>query len=106
VATSKSLGWVLDNVESLPWQHALYLRSDRPWTLDTPVLVLDPDDANDDEDEPTEARLAGLRYALGIQDVRGVIENARQQRPASTQDDLLRALIYYFEHDAFIDFSR
>ena len=106
MAATKPLGWILDNVGSVPWGHALYLSPNEPWTLDTPALVLNPDDASDDEEEPEEARAAGLRYALGIQDVKGVADNARQQRKEATTGDLLRALRYYYDHDAFIDFGQ
>ena len=33
-----------------------------------------------------------------------VVENARQQRLDLTSHDLLRAFLYYYERDAFIEF--
>ena len=98
--TARTLSSVLEQVESLPWDFALYLPK-QPWGLETPALILDPDDCEDDQEEPAEARARGFRYALGVQDVKGVVENARQQRPAIDTPGLLQAMQYYYDHDAY-----
>jgi hypothetical protein len=43
----------------------------------------------------------GFRYALGVQDVKGVVANARQQRPAIDTLGLLQAMQHYYDHDAY-----
>lgn len=103
--TSTTLGWVLDHAASLPWDHAIYLPSEERWTLTTRCLVLNPDDCADNEGEPAEARARGLRYALGVQDVKGIVDNARQQSVHLSAEDLFGSFLYYYDHDAFIDLS-
>ena len=96
------LGDVLASVDTLPWNFALYMPQSAQWNLETTSAVLDPDDAADDEEEPRFARDRGLKYALGIQDVQGVVKNARAQKPDVDLQGLLEALRYYFDHDAFL----
>ena len=71
-------------------------------TLDTLALVVDLDEG-EEELEAVESR-TGFRYALGLRNVRQVVTNARLQRQRATSADLLRAFLYYLDHDAFIDF--
>ncbi|RGE19262.1 hypothetical protein [Leucobacter sp. wl10] len=99
-----TLAEVLRTAAVLPWDHALYVSAGAgALTEETPVLVWDVDDVVDDgSDLPAAARALGYEYLIGIQDVRGVVENARAQRPAPTIADLLAALRYYVAHDAFI----
>lgn len=102
-----SLRAVLRDAEKLPWQHALYLPSGAGWTLDSVAIVWDPDDVDnpgDDESVPEPAARLGLRYVLSIHDLRGTVRNARAQLGDCSDEDLLRALVHYFERDAFIAF--
>src|SRR5262249_16017233 len=105
-ASLTTLGRVLENVESFPWEHALYLPQGEAWSLGTRAMVLNPDDSDADEGAPSEAQASGLVYALDLQSVRGVVDNARQQRPKATHEELLRAFLYYYDHDAFVLFQR
>jgi len=98
-----TIGAVLKSIHELPWNHALYLPSGETWLLSTKCAVLDPDDCEDEEEEPAFARESGLGYALGIQDVRGVVENARQQKPDIDLATLLQSLRYYYDNDAFME---
>jgi hypothetical protein len=77
-----------------------------PWTLDTPGMVLDPNDVADDaDDEPPQAKAAGLYYTLGIRDTCGVRENLEQQRGGASRDLelFLRAFDHYVRRDAFLE---
>ncbi|CAI3926179.1 unnamed protein product [Commensalibacter communis] len=38
--------------------------------------------------------------------IEDIIENAKAQLTASSQDDLFKELIYYYENDVFIVFSK
>jgi hypothetical protein len=98
-----TIGAVIKASHHLPWSHALYLPRGEVWLLSTKCAVLDPDDCEDEEEEPALARENGLSYALGIQDVRGVVENAKQQDPDIDLATLLKALRYYYDHDAFME---
>jgi hypothetical protein len=97
---------VLLNSESYVWSDALFLMKDENWTLDSKCTVLDPDDVEDDVDEePRFAAENNMRYALSIQDIQSIVENARQQNDQCTENDLLQAFLYYFKNDAFIEFD-
>jgi hypothetical protein len=45
-----------------------------------------------------------MKYALSLSQVGEIVENARDQRDGLTGEELLRAFLYYFDHDAFIRF--
>ena len=96
------LGYVLHNIERFSWSDDLYLPPDQPWEERTPCAVLDTSELDEGE-EPELARSLGLAYALTVQDVRGIVGNVRELVPQPTTGQLLAALKYYYEHDAFID---
>jgi hypothetical protein len=90
-------------IESLPWDHALYLLIAGSWDEQSVSAVLDPDETENDQEEPAAARERGLRYALDIATVRDVVLNIQEQHPTVDLALLLRALIHYYEHDAFLN---
>ncbi|WP_257819108.1 DUF7716 domain-containing protein [Burkholderia glumae] len=99
------LGDVLRNVSEFPWNHALYMPHGVDWTASTACAVLDPDDF-ENEANPERPKFAiehSLHYALGIQVVQSIVENARLQRPDATVPDLVEAFIFYYDNDAYID---
>lgn len=49
---------------------------------------------------------ASLRELLSVQDVQGIVSNARQQLPSATSEQLVEALQYDVLKDAFIDFQK
>ncbi len=99
------LGTVLREVESAPWTHALFIRGPRPWTAASVCSVLDHNEPESPEDDPAFAKEAGLAYALIVPDVRDVVGNCMAQKPDASEHDLVKALNYYFEHDAFLDWG-
>ena len=94
---------VLLNVEEFEWSDALFVVKDEEWVLNSKCAVLDPDDVEDDADE--EPRFAidnNLKYVLNMQEVRGIVMNAYEQKSNCTENDLFEALLYYYNNDAFI----
>ena len=104
-ASLLKLGDVLGNADTLPWDHAVYLPTDGQWDESSLAVVLDPDGAAEDEEEPPLAKAHGLKYALDVATLQDVIANAREQRRDIDLSGLLRALLYYCENDAFIAFT-
>jgi hypothetical protein len=100
-----TLGQALENVEDLASGHALYLPARSRWSEDSECAVLDPDDVEDNEEEPQEARERGLRYALDVATVRDVLLNLREQGAKPDLPLLTRAVYYYYDHDAFLTLS-
>lgn len=94
---------VLSDTENLPWEYALYIPESSPsWQQDMPVIVLDPEETEDPDDDPVQAKKNGLKYAMSISSLQDVIENARTQDPDTNFDTLAEALKYYYDNDAFI----
>jgi hypothetical protein len=96
---------VIEQIDDLPWDHALYLGGDKPWNASTPTAVLDPDDVDglDEDENPAFAEQAGLRYVLSVQEVQGIVANARQQKSDLSLDDLVVAFNFYYDNDAYIE---
>jgi hypothetical protein len=99
------LAEVLDRIETLPWGHAIYLDTQRPWTEESRVAVLDPNDVEDpdSDDDPEFAVRHGLKYALTVSITQDIVDNTKQQKVQPSVVDLLQAFNYYYEHDAFIE---
>ncbi len=97
---------VLVNIDKYDWSYALFLPEDEEWEIQTKCVILDPDDVEDDADEaPRYAINNNLIYALSIQDIQGIVENAYEQKSNCDVKDLLEAFLYYFDNDAFIEFT-
>lgn len=94
---------VLLNIDNLPWEYALYIPSTSSnWLADMPVMVLDPEETDDPDDDPDEAKKNGLKYALTISSVQDVVENIRMQNEKADLDLLIKALKYYYDNDSFM----
>jgi hypothetical protein len=98
----------LAKLDEMAW---LYLSSVEPWRLDSKALVSRseevPPELEDDPEAglPELARQHGLMQVLPISTVQEIVENARQQRPDVGEVALLKALSYYYDHDAFLSLS-
>ena len=99
------LGEVLDTAEALNWQHALYLPLSEAWNEASRCAVLDPTDGEEVDDALLFAKKHGLEYVLGISAVQDIVANARMQIPIIDISDLMKAFLFYYDHDAFIVFS-
>lgn len=94
-------------VAELPWTHALYAPADADFGDEQlPVLVWDVDDVADDTTDLPEAAIAlGFDYVLGVHDLQSIVTNTREQNPRVRVADLILAIQYYLDRDAFIDWS-
>ncbi|WP_395682080.1 hypothetical protein [Dokdonella sp.] len=90
------------HASDFPWNYSLYLPKDQPWNLTTPCLVRDPD--AEDAELSDAANDLGFDYVLNMQQVQSIVRNAQKQLVRITDEDLLRALLYYYDNDAYITF--
>ena len=95
---------ILGVLDDLNGRHAIYFLPG-PVEIGTQCIVDDPDDTPLNAELPVSAQDAGFSMELGVEDVREIRENARQQGRGQTIDEMLRALNYYLENDAFLDFD-
>jgi hypothetical protein len=105
MAEMKRLGAVLNEINALNWQHALYLPFGVVWDEMTSCAVLDPNESEELAGVPPFAKENGIDYALGISAIQDIVANVREQRPAVETNDLTKAFLFYFRHDAFIIFA-
>lgn len=91
----------LTKAKELNWKLALFCDQKYPYTADTFFYIAAPD-----EYELIELDGKRYEYTLMVQDLQGIVENARQQKPDANSEDLVNAFNYYMTHDAFIDFSK
>jgi hypothetical protein len=93
---------LLSGVEDLSWKGYLYLPKSEAWDLNTSCAIVD-----NEEDELSNKKFIedrNLKYALGIASVRGIVSNASSQKDDIELVDLLKALLFYYDNDAFIEF--
>ncbi|MDU8944001.1 DUF7716 domain-containing protein [Ovoidimarina sediminis] len=95
---------ILQRIDSAPWSHLLFWQGGAV-TGETPMVVLDADDAEiaDDAVGPwIEVAGAVWRPFLGVDDVRSVRANLDAQVEGYGADLLYRALGHYHDEDAFL----
>ncbi len=97
-----ALSDVLVNSNSFPWNFALYLPFDEKWVTGTRCAVLDTSECGKDENDLHFAKSNGLEYAIGMQQVQAIVDNAKSQKKDVEIDLLLEALLFYYDNDAFI----
>lgn len=100
---------VLEQLGELDERAWLYLSATERWQLDSGAAVLVseevPPELEDDPDAgvPEFAKTNGLMQVLQVSTVKEIVENVRLQREHPEPETLLRALLYYFDHDAFVE---
>ncbi len=100
-----SFSEALRRAVELTWQFAVFLLpGDR--SLDSVCMVLDLDECEDDSDEPEAAKVAGLAYSLGVQELQQILANARLQKSDLSRKEELAAYVYYEENDSFLVLSQ
>jgi hypothetical protein len=100
------LGEVLSAADRLPLDADLFLPFDEVWGPDTRCAVASVDRYADEPVLPDLAARNGLGRALQVAQVQDIVDNARQQLPRAKSEDLVEAFLFYYDRDAFIDFSR
>lgn len=87
----------------------VYLSGEEKWKLSSPALVLEseevPPEMEDDLDAgvPEIARRLKMMQALPVTVVQDIVGNATSQKADASDEDLFRAFLHYYDHDAFID---
>ncbi|MBW8185433.1 DUF7716 domain-containing protein [Shewanella nanhaiensis] len=102
---AKNLGDILYNCDDIDWDLALYLGSNDSFNLNMEVIIHDPDDVEDDEDDnPKVVEEKNYMYILSIQDIQSIKDNLEQQtNRIATREELLLAFEYYYRNDAFME---
>lgn len=102
--STTSFRTIFENPESFIWNYAVYASPNEEWKLETPCLVLDPNDAEEDE-VPLAAEEKGFERVLGMTDFNMIIENAKLQKSEVTAEELFESFLYYFDNDAYMELT-
>jgi len=100
-----TLGAVLTRPETARCDEALFLPLGAAWDTATACAILAVDRYDEGEDEPPFARQHGLTRVLSIDQVQDIVANAREQIAEASPEQLLAALLHYYDRDAFIVFD-
>lgn len=92
---------ILRKVDSIESKFEVYIRDPSDFDLDDEVMLFDALEFLD-PDFPTVEESAGLKLLLAVEELQGVVSNLRNQRVELSEDNLLSAVKYYFERDAYI----
>lgn len=84
----------------------LFLPFDEVWGPDTRCAVEMVDRYADVPEVPEVAARNELARALQVAQVQDIVVNARQQQPEVSAEELVAAFLFYYDRDAFIDFSK
>ena len=100
---------ILRSIERENEKAWLYLSAEEKWKLSSPALVLQseevPPEKEDDPDAgvPEIALRLKMMQVLPVTVVQDIVRDAIRQKEDASDDDLFRAFLHYYDHDAFID---
>jgi hypothetical protein len=94
---------LLLRIGSLPSTHPAFLEDPIEWRADKRAIVLDLEELDDPDAEIVTSDGVEYIYALQVATIEDVVANATMQNPAADQTTLLRAVEFYFDHDAFVE---
>jgi hypothetical protein len=97
-----TLGELLTHPERFHADDFVYLPFDEVWQLGTRCAVLPEGDL---DGTPSSASQRGLACAFGVASAQDVVANTRMQLGDPTPDQLLDALLFHYDHDAYRSFD-
>ncbi len=100
-----SLGEALAHSESAHGDEALFLPMNVAWGTATSCAILAVDQYDESEPDPPFAREHRLAKALRMDQVEDIVANAKEQIGDPSPEQMVAALLHYYERDAFIDFE-
>lgn len=100
-----TLETLLSKLSSFSWHLDVYKALDQPLSPTMSVLIIDDEleEDRDQQDEPLFPQTQGYQYVLSIADLQSIKANLVQQQPNATLHDLIHAVSYYYQHDAYIN---
>lgn len=101
----KQWGPLLDEIDDVGREFLYVFFASSPVTENDWCLVVDEQEFGHDEDVPEIARRRGFNASLNVSDLQQVVGNLSAQRPSADRTSLMRAISYYYVHDAFIDLA-
>lgn len=106
--TLRPLEDVLSNIQAYSFKAWLYLPKDEAWTVSCRCAVLESEEVPPELEHipdvgmPEFAKSHNLVQTLPVEVVRGIVQNAKMQKPEISDAKLFEAFLYYYDNDAFI----
>ena len=102
---SIKLGELIIRASEFNWKDALYMESKKnKFEANSDVLTIDSDKHNVGDVE-IKYKNKKFGYIFSVQTLQSIVKNARQQQPHATINDLVDAVNFYYENDAFINYN-
>jgi hypothetical protein len=95
---------VMIDVESLEWNLYVYIDSSTAISMASLIMIINDDEESerDENDEPMYPRSKGYNSFLSVADLQDVKSNLAEQKPNFIINELIEAVKYYYENDAFV----
>lgn len=98
----KSISQIVASLDQYQIDDALYVDANKE-IMNAGCMVYKPDEAEDAEGSDYEQRKSlNLRYLIELSAIHQARDNALEQKPAISQEELVNAVLFYIEHDAFL----
>ncbi|EHH1187243.1 hypothetical protein R7M92_20725 [Vibrio sp. Vb2880] len=98
---------VMSKIESFEWNLCTYIFCEQSISMSSRILIIDDDleEERDDDDEPIYPIEKGYKSFLSVADLQSVKSNLHEQKTDFSSSELLSAVKYYYENDAFIQIN-
>ncbi len=92
------------DVESLEWNLYVCIDSSTAISMASLIMIINDDEESerDENDEPMYPRSKGYNSFLSVADLQDVKSNLAEQKPNFIINELIEAVKYYYENDAFV----
>ncbi len=101
---ARTLATIIADLDSLPRENWLFIQEDAKVSMQVMCREVATDDFADEQIEKycKNKKLKSFLYKDQLEDI---ISNLREQIPQPTIEELEAAIMYYWQHDAFISVS-
>ncbi|WP_330148763.1 hypothetical protein [Shewanella xiamenensis] len=100
-----TLETLLSQLGSFSWHLDVYKVLEKPLNPTMTMLIIDDEleEERDEQDEPLYPQTQGYQYFLSIADLQSIKANLVQQLPHATLHDIIHAVSYYYQDDAYMN---
>ncbi|MDH1315813.1 hypothetical protein N5C36_17190 [Shewanella xiamenensis] len=100
-----TLETLLSQLGSFSWHLDVYKVLEKPLNPTMTMLIIDDEleEERDEQDEPLYPQTQGYQYVLSIADLQSIKANLVQQLPHATLHDIIHAVSYYYQNDAYMN---
>ncbi|MFB2668972.1 hypothetical protein ACE02U_09295 [Shewanella xiamenensis] len=100
-----TLETLLSQLGSFSWHLDVYKVLEQPLNPTMTMLIIDDEleEECDEQDEPLYPQTQGYQYFLSIADLQSIKANLVQQLPHATLHDIIHAVSYYYQNDAYMN---